>query len=63
MVERLSNRIGVDRESIRRKIEELELKERIKRLARGAKRNVKKHRGRRFRKRASDIKEIFDDRF
>ncbi len=58
MIERLSNRIGVDKESIREKIEEIKLKERIKRLARGAKRNLKKHRGRRIRERASDIKEL-----
>ncbi|KXA98046.1 hypothetical protein AKJ39_02600 [candidate division MSBL1 archaeon SCGC-AAA259J03] len=55
-VERLSNRLGVDEASVRDKIEEIKLREKIRKLARGTKDRLKKHRGRRFKKYGTKIK-------
>ncbi len=61
LAERLSNRLGVDKESIEGKIKELELKKRIRKSAKGVKDSLKKHRGRRFRKYGGKLKERFRD--
>lgn len=50
LAEKLSRRIGVDTTSIKEKIREIEAKNKIKRMASGIKDELKKHRGRRFRK-------------
>ncbi len=61
LVEDLSSRLGVDKESIRGKIREIELKQRIRRSAEGVKDSLKEHRGRRFRKYGGKLKERFRD--